>query len=125
MKKDTTLKMYSEENVKNSDDSQLFLMLEEAIEDNLDNVINLIVVDKQRNKIESGNLLIISNYLKVIISLDSISDDIPLKSDIQNRTLIVKNTEIEEIKNIHMKRMLQEVIKNSIDEQKNGQESKH
>lgn len=68
-------------------DDQLFLRLFQS-----EKSVVLTVVDNEGTPIKSGNLLQILDDRKVILIMDCINDDIPLKTDAFDAPLVIQET---------------------------------
>lgn len=84
------LKVWSEENIKNCSDDQLFLRLLDN-----DGDIHLKAVDKSGNVITDGNLMIISSTLSCMVLMEFINQKIPLKTSIRGGILSMTEEELD------------------------------
>jgi hypothetical protein len=79
------LKIWSKKNGENcTDDKQLFVRL---IQNNNNDDIGVCVVDKKGDRINSGTIIFIDQDFKVIVSADSLSSKVPLKTDLDGSAL--------------------------------------
>lgn len=87
------LKVWNEEEAKNAEEGQLFVKMESCPE-HAD--IHIYAVDKKGKRIEQGNLIIFDLDLKCLIIADHVSDDVPLKTDIDGLLLFMSEDEYRE-----------------------------
>lgn len=116
------LKVWSEEEAKNSSDDQLFLKLE-MCDHNRDIILG--VFNKSGTKIESGNLLSIDNAFKVIIMIEGLNEIVPLKTDVTDTVLYYTRDEMSNICNSKIKDFFIKRIKDSSDESDTNDQIKH
>lgn len=96
------LKIYNEENVNNSTDDQLFVTLKEiCFAEHKEthekvNYISIDVVNKKGEEIDNGTIIILCPIAEIVVLIDNINDEIPLKTDLYGNPLTVKENEYKE-----------------------------
>jgi hypothetical protein len=90
------LKIWSEEEAKNSSEDQLFLRLENFKK--RENDIILIVVDRYGKEIEDGTLLVIDQDFKIIVIPENLNEKIPLKSNVVGNVLTYTSQEMSNLR---------------------------
>lgn len=89
-----TLKIWDESSINNTDDKQLYLRL---VNLDGDDDIMLVAVDKTGQRINRGIIMGVSLDMRAFIFSSNISDDIPLRTDIEGHALSITQSRLAEI----------------------------
>lgn len=120
------LKIYDENSIKDKDD-QLFLMLKGNLFEN-DKDIHLIVVNKKGESIARNGILSILNDFRCILIHSNINDDIPIKTNLHNKAIIIDEDEMSKFISIRTTDKLKEILQSKIEEkimEKESEISRH
>lgn len=94
------LKIWDKETVKNSSTDQLFLRL---MKGRVNEDITLSVCDHMGTVIKDGHMLVIDQDLKGLILLRSLSEKIPLKTDMDGIPLLLTEEQVQRLHERDMK----------------------
>lgn len=119
------LKLYTEENVKNSSDDQLFLKIEEH---KSKSCVYLFLSNKKGDIVPYGSLMTFDFDDKIVYLPYMVYDDIPLKTDEYGHIICLKQKERENFVSLlkdKMKEKAMDKIILSIAEEKNENKDLH
>lgn len=91
-----TFRIWTDKSHEEADEGQCYLKLA-YMENNDHNAIMVMAVDKLGNDLEDGAILGISNNLKAIIINSDINESLPIKTDIEDHAIAIRQSELEEI----------------------------
>lgn len=99
------LKIYDENSINDKDD-QLFVTLDPQKED-----IALIIVNKNGQALNGGNILLIDNDYRVIATFPGVDELIPLKTELAGNVLVYEMKDLVDMQRDIHKELLLEKIK--------------
>lgn len=91
-----TFKIWDEKCKEISSDDYCYLRLTPS--DAHEALVNLCAVDAAGEAIKGGTILVLDSYVNIIVVLESISDEIPLKTDLVNVPLVYTEDDIRRVR---------------------------